>query len=478
MGNGSSSSSKQRHSHGHAPKPKPPPPPPSDSKKDSKFQSIFTDRSQGFLIELNFRNAPPRPPVGPCFVGLGLEGELNDKWTKYKPDNAIEANYSWKLHAEPDLGVPLAPSAMDYEGCYVDPSKAKKQKKNDAYDELFNDMDDDKDDTDDPAGPAPLHPDDANLINWDGHTGDTAAEELQRLRDQARAEARMGVKGKKSSSISTPKQKHLAKRISGSRVLKEKNPFFMKKTTYLANDAHQRVHDFTSLAQTKAAKEEEVAKRLRVKKSSDKNFIEESFVLANQRSTGKRKHPSKANVEAVFEIPLLPDDVTWGHNFIHVMLDNLPKEDSTATELTDERLGRAFVADVNKGEKSQRMECNLLLAEKNSSNQYNSVQKYDLDVFPLKEEDTPHSQFLFVVDEEKGTATYHPISSRVQLSSGRPSDETSSRQISKRSLNDREMTEIEEKLAEVDSNSGDKNEEADQGISSNYPFGGDSSDED
>eukprot|EP00957_Ditylum_brightwellii_P056127 4255448-Ditylum_brightwellii.AAC.1 len=69
---------------------------------------MFTRRAEGFLIDLNFRNAPPRPPVGPCFVGLGLDGELTDNWTRYRPSNAVEANYTWKLHTEPDLGVPLA----------------------------------------------------------------------------------------------------------------------------------------------------------------------------------------------------------------------------------------------------------------------------------------------------------------------------------------------------------------------------------
>ncbi len=481
---GSGSSSKRP-----PPKPtksKPPPPPTSENKKDSKFQSLFQSRTQGFVIELNFRNAPPRPPVGPCFVGLGLDGELNDKWTRYKPDNAIEANYSWKLHAEPDLGVPLAPSAMDYEGCYVDPSKSsKKQKKNDAYDELFDDMDDEKED-EKPLGPAPLHPDDDALINWKGSKGDTVAEDLQRLRDKARAEARLGIKGKKAAFVKSPKHKSIAKRNRdyNSRVLDD-DPFFMKKTTYIANDYSQKVHDFKSLAQSKESMEKEISKKLSMKKSSDKNFIENSFDTANQKTTGKRKHPSKENVEAVFEIPLLPDDETWGHNFIHVVLDSLPN-DSAQIDLTDERLEKAFIADVNKGEKSQRMECNLLLADDAVPNQYDVIQKYDLDVIPLKEEGTPHSHFLFLVDEEKGTATYHPISSRVQLSTGRPSEATSSRQISKRALDNDEIVSMEEKLAGVDADLADKykldedDEDISQQQNSHYPFAngqGSSSDE-
>ena len=438
------------------------------------------------MIELNFRNAPPRPPVGPCFVGLGLDGELNDKWTKYKSDNAVEANYAWKLHAEPDLGVPLAPSAMDYEGCYFDPLKAKKQKKNDAYDDLFDDMDEEKED-ETAIAPAPLHPDDDALINWKGHSGDTAAEELQRLRDKARAEARLGVKGKSSTSLLSPKQIAISKRTKDfkSRVLDEQNPFFMKKTTYLANDHNHKVHDFKSLAQTKAENEKKITQKLSSKTGSDKILIEQSFVAANTNTIDRRKHPNKDNVFAEYEIPLLPDSETWGHNFIHVVLDSLPNEESIERGITDEDLEKAYIADVNKGENSQRMECNLLLADKDTDDKYTIVQKYDLDVIPLKEEGNPHSNFLFAVDEEAGVATYHPISSRVQLSSGRPTDETGSRHVKKRRLNDEEKEDIEERLAAVDadlavkfSTNSQVEEELIEQPKSMYPFGGDDSSSD
>ena len=86
--------------------------------RSSIFQSLFQERAEGFLIDLRFRNAPPRPPVGPTFVGLGLEGELTNKWTKYKARNAVETQYTWKLHPK-RLGVQLAVSGMDYENCYT-----------------------------------------------------------------------------------------------------------------------------------------------------------------------------------------------------------------------------------------------------------------------------------------------------------------------------------------------------------------------
>ena len=152
------------------------------------------------MIDLNFRIAPPRPPVGPCFVGLCFEGMLN-RWTKYRPFNAIETGYSWKLHSEPDLGVPLAPAAMNLK-CYRDPTdhlsskNSNKRRKLVGYDD--DDDDDDMNGTNENGkkGPPPLHPDDEALINWAGNTGDSAAEQLQIRRDRAWAEARAQSQGR------------------------------------------------------------------------------------------------------------------------------------------------------------------------------------------------------------------------------------------------------------------------------------------
>ena len=32
--------------------------------------------------------------MDPCFVGLGLEGGLTDKWTKYYPHSSVERQYT------------------------------------------------------------------------------------------------------------------------------------------------------------------------------------------------------------------------------------------------------------------------------------------------------------------------------------------------------------------------------------------------
>ena len=121
------------------------------------------------------------------------------------------------------------------------------------------------------------------------------------------------------------------------------------------------------------------------------------------------------------------------------------------------------------------MECNLIIANDDNDddqNQYNIVQKYDLDIMQLKEQDKPHSNFLIVVDEGKGIASYHPISSRIQLSTGRPSDETGSRRVRKRALNEEEKVTIEEQLAEVDADLAEKHgkhKQMDEHISQEQP---------
>merc|ERR1719162_1902007 len=122
----------------------------------SAFQALFKQRAQGFEISFKFKNAPPRPPVGPSFIGTDLDEKLREI-SQYKPLNAVEVSYRWKLHNEPDLGVPLAPSAM-HPAFYEDSKSAEE---------------------------VPLHPDDLKLLEWDGSMADTAAEELKKNRENA-----------------------------------------------------------------------------------------------------------------------------------------------------------------------------------------------------------------------------------------------------------------------------------------------------
>ena len=75
------------------------------------------------------------------------------------------------------------------------------------------------------------------------------------------------------------------------------------------------------------------------------------------------------------------------------------------------------------------------------------TQTYDLDVVPLKDENSPHINFLLVIDEEKQMVRYHPVSSRVQLSTGRPSRPDKSI-IEKRTLSESDVQDIEMRVAE------------------------------
>eukprot|EP00563_Minutocellus_polymorphus_P002882 CAMPEP_0181037026 /NCGR_PEP_ID=MMETSP1070-20121207/9180_1 /TAXON_ID=265543 /ORGANISM="Minutocellus polymorphus, Strain NH13" /LENGTH=586 /DNA_ID=CAMNT_0023114711 /DNA_START=153 /DNA_END=1913 /DNA_ORIENTATION=+ len=435
----------------------------------SAFGALFTKRTEGFLIDLKFRNAPPRPPVGPCFVGLGLEGELTDKWTKYKPQNAVEQNYAWKLHAEADLGVPLAPSAMDLAGCYADPTRPTKDGSGQEV----------------PApGPPDLHPDDEALINWAGPKGDTAAEELQKRRDRRRAEA-LGVAnvgGLTARSDATAIK--LANRTTAqggksfkSRVLNENIQSWMKKTTYLTNDQTRSVHQFKSLAHTKKEAAADIDAKLKTttELSSDRLTIEAGFDLANQSAaTGAaaRRHPTKRGVTAVFDFPLLPDASTWGHKYTHVVLDKPPGQvpGRKRPPPNAEQLERAFVSDVAEREVDERQagtggpdksgrefDCNLLVptdlsaALSSEPTGYDVAQRYDMTVLTLKDAENPHNNFILMVDEDSGTVTYHTLWTRLNLSSGRPGkeDEPDST-IAKVAVQEEDLIAMERVVAEVD----------------------------
>ena len=425
----------------------------------SVFQSLFVERAEGFFIDLRFRNAPPRPPVGPAFVGLGLEGEL-DKWTQYKARNAVENAYTWKLHAsEPDL-APLAASAMDYEGCYHDPDKKKDKgagEEGDAPRAL-------------PSRGPRLHPDDEALIHWKGPMGDSAAEQLQQKQDHARAAARLAIaqghgampqngpgggRNGPAAMVATGapgSAVRLKKHHLQSRLLDEQLPHFMKKTTYITNDATS-VHRFTSLASTQIRRAQDVDRALAETRTrnTETGVIERGFAAA--AGEGGRTHPSKPHVTPLWDMPLLPDAETWGSIHTHVVFDHPPKNIGGATSgsqghsVKDQdylrvatRLRRAIVADVTKQTQKKRMKCTVWAptvpdptsppAEDASStpstspgcDPYDALQRYDLEVVPLRDAAGPLVHYVWAVDPTRGRVGYHPVGSRVQLSTGRPAD--------------------------------------------------------
>jgi len=423
-----------------------------DKTSSSEFQKLFEKRAEGFVIDLKFRNAPPRPPVGPFFVGCGFEDEMERRWTQYRPNNSIELNHSLQLHDERSLITTCAflPCMLD-EGEYYPKTAVKKGKDGSGAEADLE--------------PAMLDEADEKLLNWTGSLGDTAADELKKRRELAHYRAN-GLLGAGQGSA-TPKSKlnmkiELANKSKnkGSRVLAEKHQRWMKKTTYLTNDQSKSVHQFKSQADYKKQSKEEIELQLRAlkEKVGDKQFIEKSFDAVN-KGPRPRGHPTKRGVTVVSDVPIFPDIFTWGLSYSNVVIDNLPQ----GITVTPEQLSSAVIGDVGRkgGDNSKKMECNLLVQpEKDDSKQessessdspiYKAVQKYNLDVFPLRSDDQPDINYLFFYDKEKKVVTYHPIQSRVQLSTGHLVRGVAPMSIRKRELTSEEKLELDERAAAID----------------------------
>jgi len=409
----------------------------SSSSGGSEFQKLFEQRAQGFQIDFRFRNAPPRPPVGPCFVGQNLDAVLLQHAQHYRALNTVEVNHRWKLHNESDLGVPLAPSAMDLASYKPVPKTAPK-----------------------PA----LHPDDDALLDWKGSLGDTAAEELKLRQDRARAAARAVAAGralpqpKPSKTAAAAAKGSATKRPKKafSRVLDETMQTWMKKTTYLSNDYSRRVHDFKSLAQTK----QQLAVDLEVKQEEIQKRRSKAAIAKSFDQSAQPVHPTKKGMKAKHVFSLLPDTNYWGMPFTHLVADKKPQLPEQYQQ-TD--MNQGLVANVEKPDQSAHMTCQIFVPSKRdtpegqeSKNYYESVQGFNLDVIPLKDEDSPHSNFCLVLDRAKGVASYIPLPSRIQLSTGRPSRRPVLRPVLRRSETTAETTEREERLAEIDTDMAEK----------------------
>ena len=407
----------------------------------SAFQKLFGQRAQGFQIDFRFRNAPPRPPVGPCFVGQNLDAVLLQQAQHYRALNTVEINHRWKLHNEGDLGVPLAPSAMNLK----------------SYQSVNKD-----------AATPPLHPDDEALLDWKGSLGDTAAEQLKVRRDRARAEARAAAAGRTLPSL---RQKTTAKGAPAaagktrakkgfSRVLDESMQSWMKKTTYLSNDYSRRVHDFKSLAQTKQQLAQDLEqKQQEIQKRRSKEAIDKSFDRAI-----KLTHPTKKAMKPKQVFSVLPNAEYWGMPLTHLIIDKQPK---LSEEYKVSDLQKGFVTNVEKPEQNARMTCQVMVPARaapnvevnEADNKYLTVQGFDLDVIPLKEEDTPHNNFCLLLDKSKGVASYVPLPSRIQLSTGRPSNKPIIRKVDYRDESLAEKTEREKRLGEIDQDMAEKYDE-------------------
>jgi Paf1 len=398
--------------------------------------------------------------VGPCFVGNSLDGVLVERSRQYKAANAVEVNYEWKLHSEPDLGVPLAPSAMDVKSYKAPP-------KQDQEDESMRKS-------------KKLHPDDEALLEWKGPLGDTAAENLKKRQDQLRAAARLALaegRGRIPNVLLPANMEQLTSpgaaaaasvtsKKAFSRVLDESMQTWMKKTTYLSNDYSRKVHDFKSLATTKQQVEKDLeSKKQQMSVRRSAQAIAHSFTSVDMPPV----HPSKKHLKPKTIMPVLPNTEHWGYSYTHVVIDKALNN----VDLNNNDLERAFVAQVEQN-KNNRMICQLWAPpppkgdsdseDDNDDNKseedenkdppgtlrYHPIQEFDLDVIPLKEEDQPHVNFCLWVDPQKNVTTYLPISSRVQLSTGRPVKRSTLRRVARRADADADLEEILERQAEVD----------------------------
>lgn len=393
----------------------------------SAFQELFAQRARGFQIDFRFRNAPPRPPVGPCFVGNSLDTVLLEQSRQYKPHNAVEGNHTWKLHVEADIGVPLAPTAID-----------ERSYKRIAVDE-----------NDHPK----LHPDDDALLNWTGSMGDTAAEQFKRHQEQIRAAARLSVSQQHlpTSAARTGPSLQDKKKVF-SRVLKDDMQTWMKKTTYLSNDYSRKVHDFKSLAQVKSDLASELQnKQIEMAQQRSLKAITESF------ESKKIEHPTNKELKIVREYEVLPDVANWGRAFTHVVIDKVPTSLPSGYDIDD--FNHAFITDVEKSDSARTMTCNVIAHSKDSDHQtdtYQPVQSFDLDVLPLKEADAPHMNFSLWLDKRNNVAYYIPIASRVQLSMGRPCSNVFLQPMERRKITEKEVSDLEERIAEVDQDMAEK----------------------
>ena len=349
-------------------------------------------RSEGYQIDFLFRNAPPRPPVGPTFLGPTVEGLVQQACLQYSR-NAVELHHTWKLHED---GIPL-----------MEPATTMHSK---AY-------------TVTPEGP--LHPDDLLLCDWkDQPMGDSAAEARKLRHDRARAGTTAPSSRTTTTTIRTKKD---------SRVLREEMQTWMKKTTYLSNDYSRKVHDFKSLAQTN----QELAVELEAKR---KLLQEERQKAAREQFDAPPdawKHPHRPDLKPKAILPLLPHVDYWGMPFTHTVLDKGPPN-----------LGRCLMTDIQQAEVHHKFTTQIYVpGEASQDKPYKAVQAYDLDVVPLQEEDEAPTHFCWFVDQD--AVHYLPIVSRVRLATGRPA-KGSFRRVDRRETTEAERTEQEERAAEVD----------------------------
>jgi len=117
----------------------------------------------------------------------------------------------------------------------------------------------------------PMGADDEGIVNWQGAMGDTDGERLRLKRE-----------GKSVSKSNTSSSRQVNDWIGGAlislksknhptRVLNDPTQFWMKKTTYLANDLHRRAHDHKSMIAQRNKKAEELDKDVEQSRTNNRD---------------------------------------------------------------------------------------------------------------------------------------------------------------------------------------------------------------
>jgi len=188
----------------------------------------------------------------------------------------------------------------------------------------------------------------------------------------------------------------------------------------------------------------------------------------------KREHPTNKKLRVVSDLPFLPDAPTWGYDYTHVLLDNLPRaagaSDSTSAATTAQ-METALVSDVITEANTSRMRSNLLVPRDPSAAiaaangdegraVYDVMQQYTLEVTALREEGIPAMSFVIFVDGS--SATYHPLDARVLLSSGRAAGpEATGRSIGRVEMDKTRLADVNRKMVEVNHSMSDEEDEDD-----------------
>jgi len=286
---------------------------------------------------------------------------------------------------------------------------------------------------------------DEAIVNWKGYMGDTEREKL-RLKREGKSVNSKTMATKKSNDWIGGAVINLKNKNTPTRVLDDPTQFWMKKTTYLANDLHRRAHAHQSLATKRNQEAKELDNKTEEDKRKTKN-PEESF--KHQPIT---KHPTKPNLTVVSSHPLLPSSKTWPSAYV---LADIPTPAASAAKPKD--LSSSFISDVAPKDKiaadqghNARLMCSVFAGNDDVKDLY---QQYDIDVVPLRDEGVDSN---FVIAFKDGIAYYQHIGARVVLSTGRGVTEKSRRQVVSRHMNKEEQKEWDMAVAEMDRNMEEK----------------------